>query len=564
MADEYTLTILDTAGIQDYIFGSNVLRENIGASQLVWAATSVWPLEIFRDLDLKTNIAASVTELRNADLLDDRRIDEHALDVEVVYAGGGNVLVLFKARNTAVEFVRRLSRRLLTQAPGLELAVVHVPAQIEAFKDASEKARKLLAKKKQNRPATTPLLGLGVTMACRSTGLPAVGDDAGLMSEEAAPRPLSADIIAKLRAAQDANKRLGKIVEDLEHKGLKIPYDFDNFGREEGANYIAVVHADGNRMGEHKKAISDKYAGRELITELRKFACRVEEAGQEAVHKLWEHLSDNWGDEHQPRTLFSSILDREIRLAEALNRKRNPTGDHYIPFRPLVFGGDDLTFVANGQLGLTLAAAYLRFFEEAINRDVSEKAEKITACAGVAVVKTHYPFARAYQLAEQLCENAKRTFDRENSALDWHFAATGLFGRISEIRERQYEVKEGSLTMRPVALEKVAAGVSVEPWRTWPIFANAVKTFLLDEPWRDSRNKVIALRQPLREGSVAVTRFRETYLPKKGAPGKFEPLPEIDSGISALQETGWNGAGRCAHFDVIEALDFFFPLELSQ
>ena len=31
---QVVLTIVDTAGIQDYIFGSNRLRENIGASYL--------------------------------------------------------------------------------------------------------------------------------------------------------------------------------------------------------------------------------------------------------------------------------------------------------------------------------------------------------------------------------------------------------------------------------------------------------------------------------------------------------------------------------------------------
>ena len=38
----FTVTIIDTSGIQDYIFSSNRLRENIGASQLVSEVCNQW------------------------------------------------------------------------------------------------------------------------------------------------------------------------------------------------------------------------------------------------------------------------------------------------------------------------------------------------------------------------------------------------------------------------------------------------------------------------------------------------------------------------------------------
>lgn len=39
--DQYHLVIVDTTGIQSYIFGSNRLRENVGASFLVHQATEL-------------------------------------------------------------------------------------------------------------------------------------------------------------------------------------------------------------------------------------------------------------------------------------------------------------------------------------------------------------------------------------------------------------------------------------------------------------------------------------------------------------------------------------------
>ena len=37
-----TLTVIDTTGIQDYIFGSNLLKHNVGASALVHWVTNDW------------------------------------------------------------------------------------------------------------------------------------------------------------------------------------------------------------------------------------------------------------------------------------------------------------------------------------------------------------------------------------------------------------------------------------------------------------------------------------------------------------------------------------------
>ena len=44
------VTVLDTTGIQPYIFSSNRLRENVGASFLVSQATDEWVKEVLKYL----------------------------------------------------------------------------------------------------------------------------------------------------------------------------------------------------------------------------------------------------------------------------------------------------------------------------------------------------------------------------------------------------------------------------------------------------------------------------------------------------------------------------------
>ncbi|MBC8493019.1 MAG: hypothetical protein H8D43_04460, partial [Chloroflexi bacterium] len=42
---QQTLMLMEATGIQDYIFGSNQLAQNIGASELVTQATTDWVYE---------------------------------------------------------------------------------------------------------------------------------------------------------------------------------------------------------------------------------------------------------------------------------------------------------------------------------------------------------------------------------------------------------------------------------------------------------------------------------------------------------------------------------------
>jgi hypothetical protein len=567
----YTLTLLDTTGIQSYIFGSNVLRENIGASELVRRATRLWPFELIRQKKW-TNVKAGQLQGDLDELDDTLQIEKHSLDAEVIYAGGGNCAILFAPHNDPKEFVTSLSRQVLSEAAGLELMVAHVKVNWEedALAEKVKEALDLLDKQKLARRISTPLLGVGTTVACRSTGLPAVGTDAdepNLKAAKAPARTLSANILAKRRALKEANQRLEKLLPQFRGNGLTIPYELDNFGRTSGEiSYIAVVHADGNGMGKRIEALrqdfQDPQKNRSYIQTMRDFSRAVEGAAKEALNELGDLLlCHRQRNEDTLIDTLKGITQQEDGTKSEIGQiefSRDQESSHvYIPFRPLVFGGDDLTFVTDGRLGLALTAAYLNAFETAIAEQVEKKqhVEKyirgLQACAGVAVVKAHYPFSRAYELSEELCGHAKEESKREYSALDWHFAASGLFGQVKQIRERQYNTVDGQLEIRPISLHRPL--YLEQPWRSWPAFAQVVKTFLLDEAWRDKRNKVIALRQALRDGPKAVEQFRVAY--------QLDELPMLDSNFSALQTTGWDGAGRCGYFDAIEALDFFLPLE---
>ena len=308
----------------------------------------------------------------------------------------------------------------------------------------------------------------------------------------------------------------------------RFPSDIDKLGRLKGEeSYVAVVHADGNRMGEHlDETIKDSKDNRACIHALRDFSTRINQAGLMALHKVVK-LARQAADQE----LVPIVTEKNV---------------HYLPLRPLVFGGDDVTFVCNAQLGLSLTAAYLEEFEKATT-ELGLKG--YYASAGVAMVKMHYPFARAYTLSNDLTDSAKRLVRNEAggdcSALDWHFATGGLSGSIKVIREREFQ--DGLLLMRPLLLRKKET-VKGRYWKGG--VEEVIRQFREEKPWKDSHNKVVGLRDPLRAG----VKDMEAYLRDYDLEGKL-PLPVDEE----AQKTGWSG-GRCAYFDAVELLDHHISL----
>jgi hypothetical protein len=168
----FTLTVIDTTGIQDYIFGSNVLKHNVGASALVHWATNDWACEKLVELG-ETNVDKKCKFNR-------RTIDGDCLTSELIYAGGGNTVILFENCEKAIEFTKRLTQKVLHEAPGLQLVVAHTDVDWNKEDDFPQKAQRTIAKvneKKTNRIHSSPVLSLGITADCQFTGLPAIGKD---------------------------------------------------------------------------------------------------------------------------------------------------------------------------------------------------------------------------------------------------------------------------------------------------------------------------------------------------------------------------------------------------
>jgi hypothetical protein len=541
---KYTVTVIDTTGKQNYIFKSNRLRENIGASFLLSQATKDWVEKILEE-------KFKVPKGRQEDA-----IEKSQLNAEIIYANGGNALIVFKSRQIAVRFTQILSRKVLEEAPGIHLLVAHKEFDWNDESDNNlygvvEDLKKYdIDYQKYERMSSSPLLGLGVTASCNSTLLPAVGKSENYVNygdeEDADSYLVSTETKRKLEVVSQANTKLQKVFADEVDRNIyKFPYRTDHLGRSKGeSSYAAVIHVDGNGMGKRFKNHGKGKTNRDYINAIRDFSKSVDSAGINALKAV------------------ARILVKSIQQGKVLGSlgEFNLNAQYYLPFRPLVYAGDDITFICEGRIGIELAALFIQEFEKQTVTD----GKALTACAGVCVVKTHYPFARAYAISEELCKLAKK-FVKENkfedesfSALDWHLAASGLIGSISEIRDREYKIHKNrgiyDLTMRPVRLQSDSSD-----WCTWDGFTQVVREFKTGKNWEGKHNKVMALREVLRQASdKAVEEFLRNY--SKSSQLQLPLFPKSSGQNEQLAKNGWLNR-RCGYFDAIEAMEFYLGLE---
>jgi hypothetical protein len=577
-----TVTVLDTAGIQPFIFASNVLRENVGASEIVHRATRLWAFE-----ELKKELSARGipnnhnidTDKSHKDKVCDMYTGAFEVDsgpgkhgAEVLYAGGGNTIILFQgdvspegedaSRRLAQAFVYRLSARMLQEAPGLNLYAAHSQYTWEdtkALPTVVDDTIKELGRVKGRDLGSQPALGWPVTVACTSTGLPANGTHPDTEGKNGAASRANRQVKLKWESSEQADERLRAIFPDIGSGGeFDWTNNFETLANlpERNDSYIAVVHADGNGMGARIKRLTDEFADRpnkprEYINEMRMLSCNVQETAQNALKRtitaLISHLADfdGPGPKQHPT----------VRTKDKVQK--------YLPLRPIVFGGDDVTLVCAGPWGLAIAQRYLQELEKERLSDNPD--DKPYACAGVAIVKTHYPFAQAYSLSEELLKNSKSRAkalveDKRASALDWYYTTTGLSGDLDQMRQREYRVQTGPLNMTPIMLHGELKG-GAYTWRNWDNFLKLIEAFGIDGHWQNRRNKTLRLREALRGGPDRVAQFWAIY----GEEG--EQLPVINVGGGMSLDHGWvmpggdcEGSARCGYFDAIEIAEQFFEL----
>jgi hypothetical protein len=505
------LTGIDILGIQKYIFASNRLRDVLAASWLVDHITG----------------SASLT-------------NRGVKPENILLAAGGNAIIEFDNDDAARDWVTHYTRWLYETANGLEVVIAHRSYSPGRLAAALRALQVDLARAKSSRLPSSEQLGLSVTAECTFTGLPATSSDQGKLISRR---------IENLRGRiDDASSRWNQFLPSSEHLCGYIadfPSELDLLGRSVGEiSLLGVVHIDGNGVGGAIKQWLDRHvesgsSDSTIAQEYRAWSIALEKLAEESLRSVVSSIEScmTLEEEEAGEQWILSGMPADLAFKLQTDGKRV-----FLPIRPILLGGDDLTFVCDGRIALDLAVTALQQFEHHpiphLGNDGKDRV--LTASAGVAFVRTHAPFHRAYDLAERLCRSAKScriaTKDERSSWIDWHIGTPRVGESIEQIRNQQYRRGSNALTMRPYPIDSTADRVQSWVWLDREVLGpgdeanNSFRGYHLVDSEEEknlwSRSRIKHLDSLVREGSTEVKLQVEAW--KVTDPGLILPAGLTD------------------------------------
>lgn len=442
--DRYLLAMYDVRGIQKYIFRTPDLKSAIGASALV---------EDIIERALKESVASYEKQTGTLLKKDYEWYDEasgpkpyveDAFDVQVLYIGGGNAFVVYREGKLkevsegsagceeehllSAAINRKMCKYVLEHTYALQLAVAMVE-KTDNYQNDQKRIRREMEHVKRGMSLATPFGATPAVKVDARTGYPLI--------RHAGKEDLSTEAFNKKRAAE--NKRRHYTEEEKKIDSLRTKKGIDS--------NIAVIHIDGNNLGLRiRSLLEDKTTYQAGVSAQRQISYKIDHSYKAAFEEMRQQVKQ------------AGKKSRHLAMKE---------NDLFII--PVVTAGDDITYVCNGRMAIKSVEIFVRSIsgysmtgqidctDVAIEKDADNK-YSFSICAGIAFANSHFPFHIAYNVAEECCENAKKTAKaRENMQdgmvgnwVDYHICKNVQAQNLKVLREKEYVTGLGEqLLTRP-------------------------------------------------------------------------------------------------------------------
>ena len=392
-------------GIQGFIFETNVLKEIVGASELVEKLCT----SEFTTFLLEQAIAEK--------------------ECEILVGAAGNIRAIFQNKDALSKVVRKWPKRVMLTAPGI--TVSQATEKIQGNGSIAETMIQLEKhlKEQRNRAVRSIYPALMSVERCRRTGNPAI---------EVNKDGNSVDIGIVIKARESSQSKSGnstimnKIVPDgAEKNNSRVPFEIDDIVKNKESSWIAVIHIDGNSLGRIIQEMSSSAkADSEQISTYKDFSTALDAATKKAAQ---------------------SAFGRVILNPHTGSEGMGPNKGWKYPIRPVILGGDDMTVICRADIAVDFTREFLISFEESTRHELKNLVNKnnlksfkngLTACAGIAFIKSSFPFHYAVDLAESLCGFAKINAKAINdtnvpSCLAFHKVQSSSVSDFNDIIKRE-------------------------------------------------------------------------------------------------------------------------------
>jgi len=376
------LCLIETQGNQAYVFATNRERTARGASELLQVCTTSWIREAILGSKSGTLSLQGRKDWLNEDVNNPWLKGSSWDGVSVVVATSGRAVLISPNHGQLKDVISNVTERALREAPGLVVAgaIVEIDQnEKDCFGSAQRRAVRRIGENMSQLPSSYHRFAqLPPVELCSISGLPVQH----LVPQGLEEIAVSGLVESQMTWASLSTKRFQKLVNDesLVDNVDKLPTS---------KSWRAVVHADGNGVGKIFIGLSERLwnESADFATNLRQWVQGYRDfslALEEATEKAFVAATEEVGAKH----VF-----------------------------PILLGGDDITVELSADIARVFTETYLQEFEtnslsvlEALERygDKSEAMpNRLTAAAGIAVVKAHFPFHIAYSIAVDLLENAK-------------------------------------------------------------------------------------------------------------------------------------------------------------
>ena len=383
-----SLVALDTDHIHGYVFDTNRLQEIRGASSILDTLNRTTMVEIA----------------------------EKKYGGQKVFANGGAGLFLIEGNEARAEeygqHIQREYRKKTDGGASINFAVQELPDGMDAWGGDTRLERELLsyklAQKKNIAPTVVSLPSHPFLRPCSACGTrnaehrdPSEANDPASQRNRYCgvcwrKRQEDGEIKDGIDTIADEHRRTGTVDPNVAHAhawarmigGLskeeyKIPEkterppDFNELrGITGGKDYLALVYADGNGMGQ-------VFADLETLKEVRDTAKTIDDAVYAAM---------------------SAAVNRHLQVVP-----RNGDTPPRFPFDMLMMGGDDAIIVTPAPQALDVALTLAEEFHvETKKLDIRPEKKGFTLSIGVVFAPVKYPFALLHDLAYDALKHAKK------------------------------------------------------------------------------------------------------------------------------------------------------------